>query len=37
LGTYRTSSSTFFYLPHEDHVDVWRVLHGERDVPEWLR
>ena len=22
-----------FYIEREDHVDVWRVLHGERDIP----
>lgn len=26
-----------FYLEREDHVDVWRVLHGERDIPAWMR
>ena len=26
-----------FYLPHEDHVDVWRVPHAERDIPVWMR
>lgn len=26
-----------FYLEREDHVDAWRVLHGRRDVPAWLR
>jgi toxin ParE1/3/4 len=26
-----------FYVEREDHIDVWRVLHGKRDVPEWLR
>ncbi len=25
-----------FYVESEDHVDVWRVLHGNRDIPEWL-
>jgi toxin ParE1/3/4 len=25
-----------FYIEREDHVDVWRVLHGKRDVPVWL-
>lgn len=25
-----------FYVDHPDRVDVWRVLHGERDVPAWL-
>ena len=26
-----------FYVEHGDHVDVWRVLHGERDIPAWMR
>ncbi len=26
-----------FYLEGEDHVDVWRVLRGRRDVPAWMR
>lgn len=25
-----------FYMEREDHVDVWRVLHGERDIPSWI-
>lgn len=25
-----------FYVEHPDHIDVWRVLHGMRDIPEWL-
>jgi toxin ParE1/3/4 len=26
-----------FYVEHDDHIDVWRVLHGMRDIPQWLR
>ena len=26
-----------FYVERDDHLDVWRVLHGERDIPAWLR
>lgn len=26
-----------FYVERHDHVDVWRVLHGHRDIPESLR
>lgn len=26
-----------FYVDRDDHVDVWRVLHGERDIPAWIR
>lgn len=25
-----------FYVEREDSIDVWRVLHGQRDVPAWL-
>ena len=25
-----------FYVERDDYVDVWRVLHGSRDVPAWL-
>ena len=20
-----------------DHIDVWRVLHGQRDIPAWMQ
>jgi toxin ParE1/3/4 len=26
-----------FYLERSDHIDVWRALHGNRDVPAWMR
>lgn len=26
-----------FYVEHPDHIDVWRVLHGQRDIPAWLQ
>ncbi len=26
-----------FYLERGTHVDVWRVLHQERDIPAWMR
>jgi toxin ParE1/3/4 len=26
-----------FYVERQDQVDVWRVLHGRRDIPAWLR
>ena len=26
-----------FYLERHDHIDVWRILHGERDLPIWMR
>ena len=25
-----------FYIEKTDHIDVWRVLHGNRDIPAWL-
>lgn len=25
-----------FYVPHDSHVDVWRVLHAHGDIPEGL-
>lgn len=26
-----------FYVEHSGHVDVWRVLHGRRDIPAWMQ
>lgn len=26
-----------FYVEHADHIDVWRILHGKRDIPAWLQ
>ena len=26
-----------FYVERSDHVDVWRVLNAERDIPAWMR
>lgn len=25
-----------FYIERDDHVEVWRVLNGKRDIPAWL-
>jgi len=25
-----------FYVERSDHIDVWRVLHGKRDIPAWM-
>lgn len=25
-----------FYRERDDHIDVWRVLHGRRDVAAWM-
>lgn len=24
------------YIERETHIEVWRVLNGERDIPSWL-
>jgi toxin ParE1/3/4 len=26
-----------FYVERDDSIDVWRVLHGVRDIPAWLQ
>ena len=26
-----------FYVERGDHIDVWRVLHGQRDIPAWMQ
>ena len=26
-----------FYVERRDHIDVWRVLHGHRDIPAWMQ
>ncbi len=26
-----------FYVEREDHIDVWRVLHGGRDIPALMQ
>ena len=25
-----------FYVEKDDEIDIWRVLHGARDIPAWL-
>lgn len=25
-----------FYAERDDHVDVWRVLHQQQDIPAWM-
>ncbi|HQS99505.1 MAG: plasmid stabilization protein [Hydrogenophilales bacterium 16-64-46] len=25
-----------FYVERPDHIDVWRILHAQRDLPAWL-
>ena len=26
-----------FYVERPDHIDVWRVLNGQRDIPAWMQ
>lgn len=26
-----------FYIEHSNALDVWRVLHGQRDIPSWMQ
>lgn len=26
-----------FYIEHGDHIDIWRVLHAQRDIPAWMQ
>jgi toxin ParE1/3/4 len=26
-----------FYVERADHIDVWRILHGQRDIPSWMQ
>lgn len=26
-----------FYMERPDHIDVWRVLHGQSDIPAWMQ
>ena len=25
-----------FFIEQADHIDIWRVLHGQHDLPAWL-
>jgi len=25
-----------FYKEYDDHIDVWRILHANRDIPAWM-
>jgi len=38
LRTWPVSRYPFivFYLEQADHLDIWRVLHSQRDIPAWL-
>ena len=33
----RRSPWLVFYVERDDHLDVWRVLHAERDISAWMR
>jgi toxin ParE1/3/4 len=26
-----------FYVERPEHIDIWRVLHSERDIPAWMQ
>jgi toxin ParE1/3/4 len=26
-----------FYIGRDDYIDVWRVLHAQRDIPNWMQ
>lgn len=26
-----------FYVERDEHIDVWRALHGQRDIPAWMQ
>ena len=26
-----------FYIDRNDYIDIWRVLHGQRDIPAWMQ
>ena len=26
-----------FYVEREDHIDIWRVLHSQLDIPAWMQ
>lgn len=33
----QTHPVVIFYLEHATHIDLWRVLHAQKDIPESLR
>jgi toxin ParE1/3/4 len=26
-----------FYMERDDHIDIWRVLQAQRDIPAWMQ
>ena len=37
FSTVRKFPYLVFYVEREAEIDVWRVLHGARDIPAWLQ
>ena len=35
-GPLKKHPHVVFYVERPDHIDVWRVLHGHRDIPAWM-
>ena len=33
----KRSPYLIFYMERADGVEVWRVLHGKRDIPHWIQ
>lgn len=33
----KRSPYLLFYIANDTHIDVWRMLHGKRDIPAWLQ
>ena len=33
----RRYSYLVFYVERSDHVDIWRVLHSQLDIPAWMQ
>ena len=33
----KTYPYLIFYIERDDGIDIWRVLHGERDIPAWMQ
>ena len=26
-----------FYIERDNHIDIWRVLHAQREIPSWMQ
>jgi len=33
----KRSPHVVFYVQAQDYINVWRVLHGARDIPAWMQ